>query len=302
MPARPVVMDSAGKYGAGLALEVLGKCLEDLNIDEQDVIISNKLGWLQTELKTPEPAFERGVWCELKHDAVQDISYEGILKCWEQGNTLLGGKYLPDLVSVHDPDEYIESASDFRERERRFTSVLEAYRALTGLKTEGKVKALGVGAKNWKVIEALSSEVDFDWIMIANSLTIFDHPPALCEFISRLHARGIFVINSAVFNAGFLVGGNYFNYRQIDPGDVAAGHLLEWRERFYLLCQQYSVSPSHACIQFGLSHPGISSVALNTSKPENVQKNIWQVTHQVPEAFFTDMKRRGMIDRDYQWV
>ena len=27
-----VVLDSAGKYGAGLALEVLGKCLKQLNV------------------------------------------------------------------------------------------------------------------------------------------------------------------------------------------------------------------------------------------------------------------------------
>ena len=26
------VLDSAGKYGAGLALEVIGKCLEELNV------------------------------------------------------------------------------------------------------------------------------------------------------------------------------------------------------------------------------------------------------------------------------
>ena len=42
---------------------------------------------------------------DLKHDAVQDISYQGILDCYEQGNTLLG-KYQARLVSVHDPDEY----------------------------------------------------------------------------------------------------------------------------------------------------------------------------------------------------
>ena len=37
------MFDSAGKYGAGLALEVLGKCLKELNVREDAVIISSLL-------------------------------------------------------------------------------------------------------------------------------------------------------------------------------------------------------------------------------------------------------------------
>ncbi len=66
-----VVFDSAGKYGAGLALETLGKCLKKLNVHPDNVVISNKLAWVQTGLKTDEPTFEPGVWKNLKHDAVQ---------------------------------------------------------------------------------------------------------------------------------------------------------------------------------------------------------------------------------------
>src|SRR5687767_14195146 len=79
-----VVFDSAGKYGAGLALETLGKFLKQLNVPGEEIIISNKLGWLGTELTTPEPTFEPGVWKDLKHDAVQKISYDGIMECFRQ--------------------------------------------------------------------------------------------------------------------------------------------------------------------------------------------------------------------------
>jgi D-threo-aldose 1-dehydrogenase len=67
----PVVFDTAGKYGAGLALEVLGRCLKRLGASPDQVMISNKLAWVRTELKTAEPTFEPGVWKNLKHDAVQ---------------------------------------------------------------------------------------------------------------------------------------------------------------------------------------------------------------------------------------
>ena len=91
----PAVIDSAGKYGAGLALEMIGKNLRQLEIDPDKVIVSNKLGWKRVPLKTPEPTFEPGVWTDLEYDAAQCISYEGILECWEQGCQLLGEEYQP---------------------------------------------------------------------------------------------------------------------------------------------------------------------------------------------------------------
>ena len=43
---KPVCFDSAGKYGAGLALEALGRLLKELGVNREEVLISNKLGWL----------------------------------------------------------------------------------------------------------------------------------------------------------------------------------------------------------------------------------------------------------------
>ena len=84
-------------------------------------------------LTTPEPTFEKGVWMGLKNDSMQDISYEGILRCYEEGNALLG-KYTPKLVSVHDPDEYLAAASSPKDREERFANIIDAYKALLKLK------------------------------------------------------------------------------------------------------------------------------------------------------------------------
>ena len=70
------MFDSAGKYGAGLALEELGQCLAELNVSPDSVVISNKLAWKRVPLTTPEPTFEPGAWVNLKNDAVQDISYQ----------------------------------------------------------------------------------------------------------------------------------------------------------------------------------------------------------------------------------
>jgi D-threo-aldose 1-dehydrogenase len=292
------VFDSAGKYGAGLALETLGKCLTQLNARPEDVVISNKLGWLRTDLTTDEPTFEPGVWKNLKHDAVQKISYEGILQCFEQGNELLQG-YRAQMVSVHDPDEYIATASNARASEQLYQDILDAYRALHDLKKQGKVQSIGVGAKDWKIIERITKDVDLDWIMIANSMTIKRHPKELMDFIAEADRQGIYVINSAVFHSGFLVGSNYFDYQLVEKGNSQSDALFKWREDFFALCKEFNITPAQACVQFALNVPGVKSIALNTTDANRVRSNLAMAETNIPTQFWQELKNRNLTEVDF---
>lgn len=286
--------DTAGKYGAGLALEVLGSCLAELNVESSKVIISNKLGWYRTELTGPESTFEPGIWKDLKYDAQQRISYQGILDCFEQGNELLGD-YNSDFVSVHDPDEYLLEAESPADYEKRYNDILDAYSALTELKLSGKVKAIGVGAKDWKVIEKISNDVALDWIMIANSLTLLTHPIELIEFISKMEQNNIPVINSAIFNGGFLIGSDFYNYRPVNEDDDEDKKLITWRNRFYALCNQYALSPAVACYHYANSFSGIKSIAMSTTNPDKVAGNIAMADQQIPFEFWAEMYDSRLI-------
>ncbi|PRD57223.1 aldo/keto reductase [Sphingobacterium gobiense] len=289
-----VIFDTAGKYGAGLSLESIGKSLSRLGVAPSDVLISNKLGWYQVPLTTEEPTFEPGVWKGIKNDAVQKISYDGILACFHQGNTLLGD-YTTQLVSVHDPDEYLAKAQCPEEEEELYRDVLEAYRALADLKAEGKVVGIGVGAKNWKVIQRIAKDVMLDWVMIANSLTVRDHPKELVDFIEELGRNGIAVINSAVFNGGFLVGSDYYNYKLIDKDTEDGKALYTWRDKFWALCSKFNILPAEACFNFGFNIAGVHSVALNTTKAEKVRVNAAMATKEIPADFWRVMREEGLI-------
>jgi D-threo-aldose 1-dehydrogenase len=297
-----VVFDSAGKYGAGLALETLGKTLKQLNVPPENVVISNKLGWVRTELKTEEPTFEPGVWKNLKHDAVQKISYDGIIECFEQGNELLNG-YIPQMVSVHDPDEYIGGARDFKHSEKLYDDILDAYEALFDLKKHGKVQFIGVGAKNWKTVKRIAKDVELDWLMIANSMTIKSHPKELLDFISEMSRKGVYVINSAVFHSGFLVGSDYFDYRLIERGDAKNDALFKWRETFFETCSRFQVKPAEACVQFALHVPGVKSIALNTTHADRVESNIRMAQPNIPIEFWQELKNKNLIEVDFvSWL
>lgn len=297
-----VALDSAGKYGAGLALEVIGNNLRALNADPAKVIISNKLGWKRVPLTTDEPTFEPGAWVGLKHDAVQSISYDGILECWKQGDELLGEGYNSQLLSVHDPDEYLAAATSEDDRKRRMDDVLDAYRALEELRDQGKCQAIGVGSKDWKAIAAIDEKVKLDWVMLANSLTIYRHPQELLDFVESLVSRNIPVINSAVFHAGYMAGGKSFDYRELDLSNVDDQKIADYRDRFFALCKKHAVKPAQACVEFALSPPGVISISLSSSKPERVTSNVELANTKLPAAFWKEAKELGLMDKDYPFL
>ena len=299
---KPVVIDSAGKYGAGLALEVIGKGLGDLGIAPEDILISNKLGWYRVPLDTDEPTFEPGTWVDLENDAQLTFSYDGIIKCFEQGNELLGGTYRAEVVSIHDPDEYLFAASNVEDRNKRLSEVLESYQALFNLKDEGLVKAVGIGSKDWYTIKELYAHVPFDWVMFANSFTIFSHTDELLDFMDQLDRDGVGIINSAVFHGGFLTGGNLFDYQEIKPDSEKGRIIYPWRERFNEICQKFNVVPGDTCMHFSMSHPAIVSIALNTSKPEKMNRNVEILQKEIPDAFWKEMKQEGLIAPGYKYL
>ena len=280
---------------------IIDACKEGRLQAELRVVISNKLGWKRVPLHGTETTFEPGVWIDLQHDAQQCISYDGILDCWEQGCELLGD-YRPALVSVHDPDVYLATAATPANRRQKMEDIRQAYKALLELKEQGEVRGIGVGARDWTIIRELYDEVELDWVMVANSFTIMRHPESLIDFITVLAKDGVGIINSAVFHGGFLTGGAFFDYRQLDEGNPEDRVIFDWRRCFYDLCDHYDVTPAIACVQFGLSLPGIHGIALNTSNPERVKSNVASVSAQVPTEFWQAMRSKSLIAPDYPYV
>jgi D-threo-aldose 1-dehydrogenase len=183
-----------------------------------------------------------------------------------------------------------------------FSHIVEAYRALTDLKSQGEVKAIGVGAKNWKIIRLIEQEVDLDWVMFANSMTIYRHPRELLDFMEKLHIKGIGIINSAVFHAGFLTGGDFFDYVPIKPDSAENRDRFKWREKFFILCRKHHVVPANACVQFAMTPPGVISISLNTSNPARVKDNVESVECSIPAGFWKEMVVKGLIDKDYPYL
>ena len=291
---RPVI-DSAGKYGAGLSLECIGKALKTLGKKNGDLTISVKLGWRRSRRLNPgeEPTFEPGAWVGLEYDAVQDISYDGIMRCHAEAKELLGG-FPIDLVSVHDPDEYLAHAESQRGGDGQnsaFSAALreikDAYKALFELKARGEAESVGIGSKDWRVIEMLWRDGGkFDWVMFACQPTLLVHPPELISFVNELKTAGVTLIDSAVFNGGFLMGSDMLDYRKADPKKDAAA--FAFRSCYLELCSRYGLDPAAPAVEYAY-RLGFDAVALNTASPHRILKNAAYANAKAPEAFWREL-------------
>jgi D-threo-aldose 1-dehydrogenase len=113
--------------------------------------------------------------------------------------------------------------------------------------------------------------------------------------VEELHNQQTTVINSAVFNGGFLVGKDFFNYVKVDKSTDEGKKLYAWRTSFFELCNEFEIHPAAACMNFGLNIPGVDSIAISTSRPEKVKENIEMATMKIPETFWDAMKRNGLL-------
>ena len=100
------------------------------------------------------------------------------------------------------------------------------------------------------------------------------------------------VINSAVFNAGFLIGGDHFDYQKISR--ERHPDKFVWRDRFTALCSEYGLKPAAVCVQFSFLFPQVVSVALNTTKPSRVQSNVELAEAPIPASFWARLKDEGL--------
>jgi hypothetical protein len=76
----------------------------------------------------------------------------------------------------------------------------------------------------------ISDHVKLDWAMFACSITPYSHGDVAKKLLKKLGSQGVDVINSAVFNGGFLIGSDWFDYREVKR--ETDKELFEWRDKF----------------------------------------------------------------------
>ena len=273
--------DTAPLYASGLGEHWFGAALRQRPRD--DFVLSTKVGRrLKPLCATPPPADR------LSFEPWYDYSYDGVLRSLEDSLQRLGVCRV-DLVFIHDVNPRWQGA----DYERRFAEAMNgAYPALERLRSEGVVRAIGVGVKGADVCLRFARAGNFDAFMLAGGYTLLEHA-ALDDFLPHCVAHDIGVIVASPFNSGILatgpVQGATFFYAE------AAPDIIERVRRIETVCKRHDVPLGAAALQFTLAHPAIVSAVCGYRTRQEVDTNARWSNQTIPSALWDELKAEGLI-------
>jgi D-threo-aldose 1-dehydrogenase len=243
-------------YGSGLAERRLGAFLQDKRRDA--FVVSTKVG----RLLQPDATGWDGAYF--------DFSYDGALRSLAESLDRLGLDRV-DVALVHDPDDHYEEARH------------GAFRALTRLRDEGALRAVGVGMNQTPLLARFAREADPDCFLVAGRYTLLDRS-APEELLPLCEERGIDVIAAGIFNSGVLAGGSTFDYRAASPEIVER---VDWLRE---TCARHGVPLAAAAVQYPLRHPAVKTVVVGCRTPAEVEEDLRLSVLDIPETLWEEIE------------
>ena len=261
-------IDTAPHYGKGTSERRLAKCLEG----KSNFHLSTKIGRLLIPaVNSLDPDF-----ADTDTNVVRtfDYSASGVERSIKESLERLEMDYV-DIVYIHDPDDeiYVEQ------------SMKEAYPALERMRSQGLIKAIGVGMNQSAVPTRFINETDIDMVLIAGRYTLLDQSAAL-DLLPAALKRGVDVIAAGVLNSGILanpVVGAMYDYAPASPT------ILEKALRIKSTLGKHGVSLASAALQFPLRHPSVKAVLVGCRSSQEVIENTRAFDEIVPETIWQEL-------------
>lgn len=282
--------DTAPWYGRGLSEHRLGGFLRTM--PRAEFIISTKVG--RTLHRPSDPAtFDRGPWTGgLNFEVRFDYSYDGIMRSYEQALQRLALDRVDALV-IHDLDAIFHDEPTIAAHSRALAET--GMKALAELKAAGDIAAFGIGVNMREQLEGHAQRLDLDFALVAMPYTLIDQE-TLHTGMQACVDRNVSVIIGAPFASGILATGSagaaHYNY------GAAGAEIVEKVRGIEAVCAAHGVSLQAAALQFPLAHPGVAAIIPGASKPQEVTANVASLDVAIPDAFWADLKARGLIVSD----
>ncbi len=277
--------DVAPLYGTGLSEHRLGHAFRG---GPGDLVLSTKVGRL---LRPSRAAAQNRGARGLPFEVAYDYTYDGIMRSVEDSYQRLG---LPeiDVLYIHDVNRRWHGEAV----EGRFREVMDSgYRALEELRSNGTVKAIGVGVNDPDILVRFAQAGDFDCFMLAGRYTLLEQSP-LDTLFPLCQEKGISIVAAGPFNSGILASGAKLGakYFYVD----APAEIVQRTQRIEAVCNRHGVPLPAAAIQFALGHPVVASVATGMVSPEEVRANVEHLARPIPPEFWGELKREGLLRED----
>ena len=205
--------DTAPMYGHGLAELRTGQNLRWKNRD--DFVLASKVGRVLKPARRSEIDF--APWVDAAPFRAEfDYSYDGTMRAFEDSLQRMALERM-DICFIHDIDVFTRGA----DQPEVFAQAMDGcWKALKSLRSQGVVKAIGVGVNEWEVCHEALKQRDFDCFLLAGRYTLLEQD-ALEEFLPLCAERGAAVVVGGGFNSGILAtGAKPGRQIQLCPGAV----------------------------------------------------------------------------------
>jgi D-threo-aldose 1-dehydrogenase len=281
------LFDTSPHYGNGLSELRFGAALRRFPRDSY--VLSTKVGRRMNPRMPGSsvggPGFAGGV----PHASIIDYSYDGTMRSFEQSLLRLGLDRI-DILLLHDVDVWTHGPEM---ADQRFREAMEgSYKAVHELRSQGVIKAVGLGLNESDTTVRFVKAGDFDCVLLAGRYSLL-HQDALDEFLPLAERNGIGVILGGVYNSGILATGAkpgaHFNYRPAPP------EVMDKVARIERVCEAHGVPIAIAALQFALGAPAVASVILGGVSPEEVERNMTAIKTEVPAALWSDLKAERLL-------
>lgn len=264
--------DTAPHYGVGLSEQRLGRFLGER--PREDFVLSTKVG-RRLVPATGDVEGVEGFYGTPMLARVRDYSRDGALASLDGSLRRLGTDRI-DIALIHDPDDYAEEALD------------GAYAALDQLRSEGTIRAVGVGMNQAPLLEWFVERADLDCVLVAGRYSLLDTAAADGLF-PACQRRGVPVLAAGVFNSGILADprpGTTYDYAPAPAG------LLDRAQRIRIACARYGVPIGAAAIQFVLHHPAVTAVVVGGRDATEVIEDVSYLSTAVAAELLAELGTR----------
>ncbi|MFM0061085.1 aldo/keto reductase [Paraburkholderia phytofirmans] len=274
--------DTAPFYGYTLSERRVGAALSAR--PRNQFVLSTKAG----RLLLPDPTVQPGDdgWAEpLPFRPHYDYSFDGIMRSFEDSQQRLGFAQI-DVLYVHDIGRMTHGDANV-ELWKQLTEG-GGFRALDALRSEGQVKAIGLGVNEWQVVHDAMQETQIDVTLLAGRYTLLEQE-CLSPFLDDCVRHGNAIVVGGVFNSGVLAGNGKFNYGDAPAAVVSRVH------RLAEVCREYEVPLPAAALQFPLAHPAIVSCVVGARSVEQLRQNVAWFEQALPAGLWQALKSNGLI-------
>ncbi len=271
--------DTAPMYGSGCSEVRFGRVLPDVPRDS--FALSTKAGRLLIPENPDdlEPYSEDGIphyRCDF------DLSAASIRKSLAASLERLRLAAV-DILFIHDtvaPDQHSD--------EEFATALEEAVR----LRSEGVVKAIGLGMNEWERSGRLIKRFTLDFVLLAGRYTLLDQS-AHSEFLSLCIERGVQLVIGGPFNSGILA-------RDLDEPVTydyvpAPAEIVSKAKRLHAVCKRYEVDLRAAALQFPFGHPAVISTIPGAGTVAELEDNVRLMQADIPADLWKELQTEGLL-------